>query len=188
MQIFLLALFGLIGIWPGVQPLAAGVPQSSASVQQSSDWIAFKSLDGGFEAAMPKQPQTNTLAIELSGRTIFTHIVSANDLDLNEYLVSWSEYPEKSVEQRATEKTFNRMRDALIRQKEGKLLSDTMVTNDGYPARKVVFALPGSKFVTVMFCFVRNRSYQVLIETKDLDSPTVDRFFSSFKLLPVEPV
>lgn len=173
MQIFLLAFLGLVGIWPSVQ---------------QPDWVEFKSLDGGFAAAMPSRPQTSTLAIQTSRGTLFTHMVSVNAQDRNEYLVSWTEYPEKSVELRATEQTFNKMRDALIWQKQGKLLSDTAGSQQGYPARTIVFSLPEAKFVTVMFCFVENRSYQVLIETKETTAPEVDRFFRSFKLLPAGAV
>lgn len=173
MQIFLLAFFGFIGLWP--------------TVQQPSNWVEFKSLDGGFEAAMPAPPQTNTLAIQTSDGTLFTHIVSSNDHGVDEYMVSWTDYPAKSVEQRATEKTFGRMRDALIRHKEGKLLTETAASKEGYPARTITFSTK-DRFVTVMFCFVKNRSYQLVVETKTDDARAVDRFFSSFRFLPAEPL
>lgn len=173
MQIFLLALLGFIGFWP--------------SVQQPANWVEFTSLEGGFEAAMPTQPNTNLLAIQTSDGTLFTHIVSSNDHGVDEYLVSWTDYPEKNVEQRATEKTFGKMRDALIRHKEGKLLTDTAASKEGFPARTITFSTK-DRFVTVMFCFVKNRSYQLLVETKANDAQAVDRFFGSFRFLPAEPL
>jgi hypothetical protein len=145
-----------------------------------------RSLDGRFEATLPNEPKTAKFAIETENGTLLTHLVSANDENLDEYLVSWTEYPEKSVEQRATEKTFNRMRDALIKQKGGKLLTETTASQEGYPARTINFSTAEGRFVRVTFCFVKNRSYQVLAETKENDSAKFARFFTSFKLLPAE--
>jgi hypothetical protein len=170
MQTLMLALLCLVGFWP--------------ATQQPAGWSEFTSLDGGFQAAMPNEPRTTRFAIETEDGTLQTHLVSASDTSLNEFLVSWTEHPEKSVEQRATEKTFNRMRDALIKQKGGKLLSETTASQEGYPARTINFATAEGRFVRVTFCFVKNRTYQVLAETNDSDSATFARFFDSFKLLP----
>ncbi len=171
MQIFLLAFLCLAAM---------------SGTQQPAGWTEFRSLDGRFEATMPNDPRTTKFAIETEDGTLLTHLVSSNDQDLDEYLVSWTEYPEKSVEQRATEKAFNRMRDALIRQKGGKLLSETTARQEGYPARTINFSTAEGKFVRVTFCFVKNRTYQVLAETRENDPAKFARFFSSFKLLPAE--
>lgn len=61
---------------------------------------------------MPAEPKTSLIATDTSEGKLLTHTVSSTDADLNEYMVSWAEYPHDSVEHRATEERFNRIRDA----------------------------------------------------------------------------
>jgi hypothetical protein len=174
MQPFVLALMLLIGMWP--------------VAQTHSEWREFSSKEGRFSVAMPGNIQETMMPISTREGRLLTHIISTNDKDLNEFLVSWTEYPHDSIEQRGNEKTFNRMRDALVRTKGGRVLSESADNYQNYPARVITFALPSGRLVKVRFCFVKNRIYQILTETRKEDSSTSQKFFDSFTLLPGWPV
>ena len=103
-----------------------------------SDWKPYSSPEGGFVVSLPDDAHTNTIVTETTAGRLFTHIVSATDRDLNEYMVSWTDY-QRDVESKASEKTFDRMRDALIRQKEGKLMNESATMLAGRKGRAVTF-------------------------------------------------
>lgn len=168
MQTLILALLILAGTLPNTQ---------------QAPWKEFSSAEGKFSAAMPDDPTTNAVATYTSKGRLLTHTVSSTDKELNQYLVSWTEYPEESIEQRATETKFDKIRDALVGHKGGKVLSESAV-NQGHPAREVTFSVPENRVIRVRFYFVRNRFYQVMAESKGENSEAVERFFNSFKLLP----
>jgi hypothetical protein len=111
-------------------------------------------------------------------------MVSSTDSELNEYLVSWTEYPEAGIEQRATDQTFLKMRDALVAHKRGRLLSELVLNQGDQPGREFKFATSEGRVVRVRFYFVKNRFYQVMGEATGQDTRPVEEFLSSFKLLP----
>ncbi|HEV7473700.1 MAG TPA: hypothetical protein VGN90_06615 [Pyrinomonadaceae bacterium] len=174
MQFFLLAPLFLVAMFPIAQP--------------QSEWREFTSKEGRFSASMPGNAATSMVATNTAKGTLLTYITSTNDKDLNEYLVSWTEYSQNSIEQRATEKTFDRMRDALVRTKSGTVLSESAVNFQNYPARLVTFSLPNDRLVKVRFCFVKNRVYQILAETRKEDAGAAEKFLDSFTLLPGWPI
>jgi hypothetical protein len=151
---------------------------------QHPEWKEFYSAEGRFTATMPADPKTNLIATDTVGGKLLTHTVSSTDGDLNEYLISWTEYPEESIEHNATENRFNKVRDALVDYKGGRVLSESAIDQGGHPARDITFATSEGRVVRVRFYFAKNRFYQVMAEAKAKDSEPVKEFFNSFKLLP----
>lgn len=168
MQNLILASLFLVSAWPNSQQLA---------------WKEFSSTEGMFTAIMPAEPKTSLIATDTSEGKLMTHTVSSTDSDLNEYLVSWTEYPQDSIEHRATEDRFKRIREALVGFKGGRVLNDSTVNDSAHPAREVTFATPEGRVVRVRFYFVKNRFYQVMAESMGRDAGAVEDFFKSFKLL-----
>ena len=168
MQTLFLALLLFLSPWPD------GMTESSLK--------EFTSEEGRFSALMPGEPTTSVVFTETREGRLATHTVSATDESLNQYLVSWTEYGVRSVEREATEMTFDKMRDALIRFKEGKLLGESSVEIEGHPGRAFTFSVEGGQLMRVRFYFVGNRSYQVMTETRG-DVYDSESFLSSFKLL-----
>jgi hypothetical protein len=150
--------------------------------QQQPEWTAYSSAEGQFSAAMPDEPRTNMIVTESAKGLVYTHTVSANDKDLNEYLVSWTNY-DQSVAGRGTGKTFDRVRDALISSKGGKLLTESAISMMGRPARAVIFTDSDGRVVRARFYFIGKRFYQVMTQSASKqDSASSDRFFQSFKV------
>lgn len=182
MQPLLLVFMFLLGIWP--------------ATQQPSDWREYVSSKGGFAATLPASANSNMVVTNTSKGSLHTYMVSANDSDLNEYLVSWTEYAEGKFQNRDLEKTLNRMRDALVQTKNGKILAESPVSLGSHTGREITFSTPEGRLVRVRFYFVNNRIYQLLAETwkdkskvNEREAPgVIDQFFSSFRLLPGAPV
>jgi hypothetical protein len=172
MQTLFLALFCLLSALPGAWP--------------ESSWREVSSKEGGFSALMPDEPKTNVIYTETRKGGLYTHTVSASDEEWNEYLVSWTVYPQDSIEAKATENTFRRMRDALVAFKEGKLLSDTPLTLEGHPARAFTFETKDGQLTSVRFYFVGRRIYEVMARMRNgtKNARDAERFQHSFKLLP----
>ncbi len=182
MQPLLLVFMSLLAIWP--------------ATQQPSSWREYTSSEGRFTATLPANVNTNLMAIDTSKSRLFTHMVSATDADLNEYMVSWTEYPDDKSRPRDTEKSLNRMRDALVKFKKGTIVSESPISFASHTGREIAFTTDEGRLVRVRFYFVDNRIYQLVAETwKDKfrvnereDPGVVDRFFDSFKLLSGTPV
>jgi hypothetical protein len=153
-------------------------------IQQESVWQEFTSAEGKFSASMPDQPRVSTLATNTSKGTLYTHMVSSTDKDLNEFMVSWTEYQQDSVEQKATEQTFDKIRDGIMLAKDGKLLTESAIQFDGRLGRSVTFETPNGRIVNVKFVFFKNRFYQVMAETMRRNLSDGEKFLNSFKLLP----
>jgi RNA-binding protein YhbY len=154
-------------------------------VLATPDWKPYTSPEGGFSVSLPDDAQTNMIVTELGSERLFTHIVSANDQDLNEYMVSWTDY-RRNLEAKASDKTFDRMRDALIRHKEGKLLTETASLLPGKKGRAFAFSDNAGHTVNVRFYFVGQRAYQVLAESRTkADLAKAEKFFASFKISEV---
>jgi len=169
MPTLILALLILVGTWPNTQQPA---------------WKEFSSAEGKFSAIMPTDLKTSVIATDTAEGRLLTHTVSTTDSDLSEYSVSWTEYPRESLEQRMTESRFIKMRDALVGYKGGRVLNESVVSQEGHPARDITFSTSEGRVVRVRFYSLKNRLYQVMAEAKEKDAVGVERFFNSFKLLP----
>jgi hypothetical protein len=147
-----------------------------------SDWTAYTSAEGKFSAALPDEPRTSVVVTETAKGPLYTHTVSATDKDLNEYLVSWTSY-DRAVESRATEKTFDHVRDALISSKGGKLVSESAISMLGRTARAITFTDSDGRTVKARFYFIGKYFYQVMAESRNKqNSVDSDRFFESFRV------
>ena len=144
------------------------------------DWTSYSSAEGKFSVSFPEQPQSTSMFVETDRGNVLTHIVSANDKDLNEYMISWTDY-DKDIEYKGTEKTLDRMRDALIQVKNGKLVNESAIFLHGGPGRAFEFTDSDHRTVNVRFFFVGRRVYQVQAESRKSENlPDATRFMKSF--------
>lgn len=149
---------------------------------QQSAWKDYSSAEGKFSAAMPDEPRTTMIVTETAEGPLYTHTVSVTDKDLNEYMVSWTMY-DRNVEYKGTAKIFDRVRDALIWSKRGKLVSESAISMVGRAGRAITFTDSDGRVVKARFYFVGNRFYQVMAESRGKqNSADCDRFFESFEV------
>lgn len=156
------------------------------SPQTKTTWSSITSSEGRFSALMPDEIRsTNTLSTDTSEGRLLTHLVSTTDQNLNEYMVSWTEYPDQaSIEKRGSDKTFNRIRDAYARVRGLTVFQEAALTSQGYPARTYSMKTSdGTRIISVQVYFVKNRFYQVSADTRAIDRADAEKFLDSFKLL-----
>jgi len=145
-------------------------------------WKAYSSTEGRFSVTVPDDPRVSTVATDTADGKVLTHIVSATDKDLNEYLVSWTAY-NREVESKGTEQTLDQMRDALIHAKNGKLSSESTVSLMNHAGRAVTFVDDVGRTVSVRFYFIGNRAFQVMAESRNQASLSdAEKFFKSFSI------
>lgn len=164
--------------------LAVLMVTSSSSLAAQNEWRQFVSGEGRFSASMPREPMSSISYNNTRDGQLATHIFSATDGDLNEFLISWTEYPGDSIQKKNTPATFEKARNALVRVKEGKVLDEAVIDINGHSATVTTFATSEGKTVSVFFVISGNRFYQVLAETLDKASEMRNRFLKSFTLLP----
>jgi hypothetical protein len=168
--------------------LAVLMMSGSFPIAAQNEWRQYVSSEGRFSASMPREP-ISTVSINNTGDgQLVTHISSVTDVDLNEFLISWTEYPDKKFQGKNTAITFERARNALVQVKEGKVLDEAAIDVNGHSTIVTTFATSEGKTVSVFFVISGNRIYQVLAETLGKGSEARDRFLKSFTLLPGKPV
>ena len=151
---------------------------------QDPSWRVYSSAEGLFSAAIPEEPKTTVIVTDSTKGRLLTHIVSATDNDRNEYLVSWTQYDRGTSEFKTVAGTFERVRDALVASKQGKILNEPAITMNGHPARAVNFTDSDGHLVQARFYFVQNRFYQVMAETRSREeSRAMEKFLDSFKVV-----
>jgi hypothetical protein len=168
MQLILASILGMISL--GI----CALPQPQ--------WKTYSSTEGRFAVSVPDEPRVTTLATETANGQLLTHIVSATDKDLNEYLVSWTAY-NRDMESKGTAQTLDRMRDALIQAKGGKLSNESTVSVMNHTGRAVTFVDSDGRTVNVRFYFIGNRAFQVMAESRgSANLPEAEKFFKSFSV------
>src|SRR6266850_16454 len=113
---------------------------ATPGVQTEPAWQQFSSSEGRFSARMPSEPRISTRVTNTKEGILLTHMVSSTDDNLNEFMVSWTEYQNSNFEQRGTEPTFNKIRDALVASNQGKVLSESVISAGSHHARAIKFS------------------------------------------------
>jgi len=153
--------------------------------QSQSSWNTFTSSEGRFSANMPGEVMTSTIITNTKEGRLLTHMTSTTDQNLNEFMVSWTEYPDqKSIEQRGNDRNFDRVRDAFARTRDLTVFQETLLTSS-YPGRAYSMKTSdGDRIIRMQVFFVKNRFYQLNADTRVVDSRAGEKFLNSFKLLP----
>src|SRR5213083_2061345 len=120
----------------------------ATGVRQESAWQQFSSAEGKFSARMPSDPMTSTRITNTKKGNLLTHIVSSTDENLNEFMVSWTEYQSADFEKRGTEATFNKIRDALVASNHGKVLNEAIIIAGSHTARAIKFSTSEGRIIT----------------------------------------
>jgi hypothetical protein len=132
---------------------------------------------------MPAEVRTGMILTETREGQLTTHTVSCTDDNLNEFTVSWTEYPDQqSIEKRGSPRMFERVRDAFAMTREATVFQEATLTSTSYPAKAYAMKTKDGHIIRVQIYFVKNRFYQVMADTRAASAPDGERFMKSFKL------
>jgi hypothetical protein len=156
----------------------------SGPVCTEPQWQRYTPEDARFEISMPAEPKFSLQYIDTGKNMLPLNMVSANPDMRDDFLVSWTDYSKAAKMPTASDRTFDKMRDALAQQKNAQVLSERSVTLRGNPGRFFTMRTEDGQVADVVFYFTRSRVYQVMAQTRcgDESKQSRERFIESFKL------
>ncbi|HAA31297.1 MAG TPA: hypothetical protein DCE56_30785 [Cyanobacteria bacterium UBA8553] len=184
-----LAVALLVGGYPIPKPVQANPPVQTAQ----SIWKPFSSTQGRFTVLMPGTPRHLTLSVNTQDAGIVNlnmFLVERNQESVI-YGVGYNDYPISYIQQlnqkKLIEHALDLGRDAAIRGSQGSLQSERRISLGGYPGREIRYTRPGGKITITRMYLVKQRLYQVTVETTQQKqrylSKSIEGFLNSFSLL-----
>lgn len=173
----------LICGYPTVMLVQAQQPVQLAQLQ----WQQFSSQEGGFTILMPGIPTQKKTSMGGEVLSIEGHMFKvALENDSISYTVFYADFPSEMA-QLPSELILSSIASALSSQKDLKVLSEQDISLGSYPGKEFRLENPGKAIVRHRVYWVKQRVYQVAVETP-LDkeqalSSDVEKFFNSFQLL-----
>jgi hypothetical protein len=152
---------------------------------QQVTWKEFSSSEGRFSVLMPGTPSEKTSKVntEVGPVDMFSFRVTQED---SGYDVNYNDYPDAVVEASDAGSMLDGARDGIVSSLQGKLLTEFIISLDGYPGRDIRVEGPdGEHTVRTRLYLVDNRLYQLTVVTPKEDSFSKDvaKFLDSFELL-----
>jgi hypothetical protein len=153
---------------------------TSASAQ--GEWPTFKSTEENFTISLPSEPKQERTA----GRSPLGngHHIYSLETNAVSFTVSYSVLDNAPTQPKDIKRTLDMARDLVAMVTNGKLLTDTDISIDGYPGRLVKIE-KDKRIWTVHAYLVKERMYQLMTtEPKAKEqNASVAKFFESFHLL-----
>jgi len=169
------------------------VDNKRKSLSGESSWETFSSPKGGFAVSMPSPPvekkqvvNTPIPQLDVYSFTVELKGNPAAHRGAVFYAVYYSDYPDTHVQQTEPEKILDAARDGGVASSRGHLISELIISLDGYPGRDIRIALPTIRAVMRFRIYlVRQRLYQLAVVTSkdEASSQDIGQFLDSFRLL-----
>lgn len=151
---------------------------------QGSTWDEFTSSEGAFSILLPGVPTEQTKTVNTAVGPIDAHFFLLERKDVA-YMVGYSDYPDTVVQKNNPDAILEAARNGAVANVQGKLLSELMVSLNGYPGRELKIEPAGGKgTIKAKIFMVGNRLYQVMVVTprEKAFSKNVRKCLDSFKL------
>ncbi len=165
-----------------IAPLLMAVVMGWAGAPRG-EWIQVESPRGGYTVSVPGYPyvqRTRTEDPDLGPCFAGSLVVKRTS---TEYSVGYLDEPVRPAGE-TVQKFLHRARNEYSGTRYCRLVSERGTTVDGYPALDFALAVSGGHAVRVRLVAVGNRRYQLVafVPARLVSSPTVERFFASFRL------
>jgi hypothetical protein len=166
------------------------------SFTKSHDWFMFESKEFGFKMEFPGEPtlkpQEFPSPTGLGTLTMNAFVYDPGkkkDLNLI-YMASCTDYPDSinsdKLSKEELQKFYQTTIEGLLHNLHGKLLSEKVVTIDGYSGREIrIDFKDGMAVITARLYLVKNKRYlmETIAKTRDDFNVSIKRFMESFELL-----
>jgi hypothetical protein len=165
--------------------------QASQSINiAQTQWQKFSPPKSGFTVLMPNKPseQVNSVDTVFGRITIHTFKVPLEQDRIN-YTVSYVELPEEMVQVAPPEALLETLSNAFSQAfgRDVKLLNQQSLRLGEYPGKEFKFEGPNQNVVRHRAYLVKQRMYQITVETSQAEEETlsaeIENFFNSFQLL-----
>lgn len=157
-----------------------------AQGRDTAGWQTFEIPAGRYKAAFPAEPvmQRGKLRTEIGDVVSTRHTADSADAT---YDVTYNDYPKDGVARLSPGKLLDTVRDGLVYQSKGKLVSEKPFTLGKLTGREHEIAGEDGMRYRIRLLLVANRLYQLTAMARPPARPDVQKFFSSFQLTGVTP-
>lgn len=152
------------------------------------NWKRSSSVEGGFSALFPGDPETTNMTIEASTTNSQVHLVYVQPNVQNTFAVGWMDHTNNAVWAAGTnaDRYLRFIQDSTVSQQPATVVFQQESRFDGYPAREFEFAAGGKANYSVRYklILVHGRLYMIYIIFLTADPHPALRavFFNSFSL------
>ena len=159
---------------------------AQAQGRDTRSWQTFEIPAGGYKAAFPAEPvmQRGKLRAEIGEVVSTRHTADSADAT---YDVTYNDYPKDGIARLSPEKLISTVRDGLVYQSKGKLLSDKPFTQGKLAGRECEIAGEDGMRYRIRLLLIANRLYQLTAMARPPARPDEQRFFGSFQLTGTTP-
>lgn len=168
--------------------IGLGLALGVALLGCQDDWVPFSSPEGRFAVAFPSAPLPTESSLETAGGPVTLHTHTATGPDAA-YVVAWADYPPEALD-KDLERMFDRTRDGLVVNLQGKVVADEKLEIQGRPGRALTLRVAGTDTILkARLVMVDRRLYQVAVVDSEgrVDASDTARFFDSFEILEQVP-
>ena len=159
------------------------LPSISCKREHSYEWQVVYSADDKFKISFPGNPTLEETPIKsITGGSFTTHTLKIKPVASAAYLCAWWEDP--TLTGLSTEERLNKARDNGVGGLGGRLLRETRITVQGYPARDIQVIARGNAAFDTRIILVGSRLYTLDVAdvSGNHDTRNIERFFNSFAL------
>ncbi len=185
------ASLGLVGAWALALVLCVGGAMLVHLAPRDPVWARHQEPLAPFAVDLPAPPELSAVADEKLG--IGARLDASLGHRRNFTVTAWPGESEARPERDQLEASFDRLRDALIKEHEATVASDQTIERHGAAARALELTVPGSRSglevarVSALLFESNGQYFALAAERKPSSNITdadVQRFFDSFELLP----
>jgi hypothetical protein len=175
------ALFALLAaLCHGV--VAAAASDAAPRAGTPAGWREFQIPAGRFKVLMPGTPKTSRQTIPTDIGKVASTRYTVTDAANVTYDVLLNDYPKTGIAKANPHKLLDSVRDGLMYQTKGKLISDRRMTLATFPGRDLEIMGIEDQHFRVRLVWVETRLYQIMAVTPGQPRPEANVFFDSFQI------
>lgn len=145
-------------------------------------WREFSLPAGRFSVLMPGTPKTTRRTIRTEIGDVAATRYTTTDAANVTYDVLLNDYPKAGIARANTQKLLDSVRDGLVYQTQGRLVSEKPITLANFPGRDQEIAGANGTHYRVRLVWAGTRLYQIMAVTPGTPRPDANLFFDSFRI------
>jgi hypothetical protein len=152
-----------------------------AQARDATRWQSFEMPAGRYKAAFPAEPvmQQGKLRTEIGEVVSTRHTADSADAT---YDVTYNDYPKDGIARLSAAQLMDTVRDGLIYQSKGRLVSEKPFIFGKLAGREHEIAGEDGMRYRIRLLVVSNRLYQLTAMARPPAQPEARKFFDSFQL------
>jgi hypothetical protein len=149
-----------------------------------ADWKEFAPKGAGFTVSFPGMPSETKKSVKTPSGFLDVTVFVYEPKQGEQYVVSFSEYPEATLKAGTDDKRLENARDGALQSVKGQLRSQKKITLGMYPGLDLLIETKDKAAIRTRVYAVKNRLYQTMVlgPPKMVAAKETDQFLSSFKL------